>query len=103
MNFEIEDKIAFDIPLKNVSNVNVIKNEGILQFSQNQNDDSSISLMEIRFHIPQNDNDVDSAQVKYNMFLHSLKFFLTFTNYYPNLFLHWFEINFSSVSVLYLW
>ncbi len=70
MNFEVDGKHAFEIPLKNVSNTNASKNEGILQFRQN--DDTSISLMEIRFHIPSTENEVDGAQV--NIFF-SLPFF----------------------------
>jgi hypothetical protein len=62
MNFEIDGKISYDIPLKNVSNTNMSKNEVILQF--HQNDQASVSLMEIRYHIPSNnENENDSAQV----------------------------------------
>lgn len=62
INFESDGKLAFEIPLKNVSNTNATKNEAILQF--HQNDDASISLMEIRFHIPAAgaDQDTDPAQ-----------------------------------------
>jgi len=67
MIFEDEGKQAFEIPLKNVSNTNVSKNEAILQFHQNE--DASVSLMEIRFHVPSAaavgsdaDADVDPAQ-----------------------------------------
>ena len=63
MNFEIDGKLAYDVPLKNVSNTNVSKNEVILQF--HQNDQASVSLMEIRYYVPSNnENDNDSAQVK---------------------------------------
>lgn len=58
LNFEIDGKLGFEVPLKNVSNANASKNEGILQFHQNE--DSNVSLMEIRFHIP-SENDIDSA------------------------------------------
>ena len=60
MNFEADGKIAFEIPLKNVSNTAVSKNEAILQFHQNE--DASISLMEIRFHVPSTDTETDTAQ-----------------------------------------
>lgn len=61
MNFEADGKLAFEIPLRNVSNTNANKNEAILQF--HQNDDAAISLMEIRFHIPSaGDQDTDAAQ-----------------------------------------
>ncbi len=63
MNFEIDGKLSYDVPLKNVSNTNVSKNEVILQF--HQNDQASVSLMEIRYYVPSNnENDNDSAQVK---------------------------------------
>lgn len=64
LKFEIENKTAFEIPLKNVSNTNATKNEAVLQF--HQNDDAAVSLMEIRFHIPQNtaagEENTDTAQ-----------------------------------------
>jgi structure-specific recognition protein 1 len=63
LSFDIENKPAFEIPLKNVSNTNVSKNEAVLTFHQNE--DAQINLMEIRFHIPSNPNDennVDTAQ-----------------------------------------
>lgn len=61
LNFEVDGKLAFEIPLKNVSNTNASKNEGTLQFHQNE--DAAISLMEIRFHIPSGETDTgDSAQ-----------------------------------------
>lgn len=50
MAFEQEGRQAYELPLKNISNTAVTKNEAVLQF--NQNDDASVSLMEIRFHIP---------------------------------------------------
>ena len=67
MVFEAEGKQVFEIPLKNVSNTNVSKNEAILQFHQNE--DAAVSLMEIRFHVPSaaaigadSDMDTDPAQ-----------------------------------------
>jgi structure-specific recognition protein 1 len=58
MLFEAENKTSFEIPLKNVSNTNVSKNEAILQFHQNE--DAAVSLMEIRFHIPSAGIDIDA-------------------------------------------
>ena len=60
--------MAFEIPLKNVSNTNVGKNEAILQFHQNE--EAGVSMMEVRFHIPSvlggssggDASDVDPAQ-----------------------------------------
>jgi len=70
MIFDQEGKAAFEIPLKNISNTAVIKNEAVLQFAQNE--DADISLMEIRFHVPsaaiingeggEVDNETDPAQ-----------------------------------------
>jgi structure-specific recognition protein 1 len=62
LSFEADGKCAFEIPLKNVSNTNISKNEAILQFHQNE--DASVSLMEIRFHVPSagTENDADPAQ-----------------------------------------
>lgn len=67
MIFEAEGKQAFELPLKNISNTAVIKNEAVLQF--NQNEDASVSLMEIRFHVPSTaaigeDTDVDTDQAQ---------------------------------------
>ncbi len=50
MIFEQDGKQAFDLPLKNISNTAVMKNEAVLQFAQNE--DADINLMEIRFHVP---------------------------------------------------
>ncbi len=50
MIFEQEGRQAYELPLKNISNTAVTKNEAVLQF--NQNEDASVSLMEIRYHIP---------------------------------------------------
>ena len=58
MLFEADGKSSFEIPLKNVSNTNVSKNEAILQFHQNE--DAAVSLMEIRFHIPSSGVDIDA-------------------------------------------
>jgi structure-specific recognition protein 1 len=61
LNFEVDGKMSFEIPLKNVSNTNAAKNEAVLQFHQNE--DAAVSLMEIRFHIPQSaDSENDPAQ-----------------------------------------
>jgi structure-specific recognition protein 1 len=60
MSFEADGKTAFEMPLKNVSNTSTAKNEAVLQFHQNE--DASVSLMEIRFHLPAGLTDsADSA------------------------------------------
>jgi structure-specific recognition protein 1 len=58
MNFEADGRSCFEIPLKNVSNTNAMKNEAILQFHQNEN--AQVSLMEIRFHIPNGPTDTEN-------------------------------------------
>jgi len=50
MYFEQEGKQAFALPLKNISNTAVSKNEAVLQFTQNE--EAAVSMMEIRFHVP---------------------------------------------------
>lgn len=61
MEFFVENQPCFEIPLQNVSNCTVGKNEAALEF--HQNDDCAVSLMELRFHIPtdnaQNDDPVE--------------------------------------------
>jgi structure-specific recognition protein 1 len=61
MQFAADGKTSFELPLKNVSNTNVGKNEAIVQF--HQNDDAAVSLMEIRFHVPNAEGaETDAAQ-----------------------------------------
>lgn len=62
LSFEADGKASFEVPLKNVSNTNVSKNEAILQFHQNE--DAAVSLMEIRFHVPNlnAESETDPAQ-----------------------------------------
>ena len=67
MNFEADGKSCFEIPLKNVSNTNVMKNEAIIQFHQNE--DAQVSLMEIRFHVP---NTADSENDPASDFINSV-------------------------------
>ncbi|XP_069135887.1 FACT complex subunit SSRP1-like [Argopecten irradians] len=50
MNFEVDNKLAFEVPLNNVSHSTTSKSEVTLEF--HQNDDAAVSLMELRFHIP---------------------------------------------------
>lgn len=50
LNFDCEKKTAFEIPLQNVSQCTTGKNEVTLEF--HQNDDTPVSLVEMRFHIP---------------------------------------------------
>ena len=62
LDFSVSDKLAFEVPLNNVSNSMTSKNEVTLEF--HQNDDANVSLMELRFHIPPGQNEeVDPVEV----------------------------------------
>ena len=65
MLFDVGDKLSFEIPLTNVSQCTQNKDEVALEF--HQNDDSELSLMEMRFYIPPSQDEyVDRVQVKMN-------------------------------------
>nr|XP_033948789.1 FACT complex subunit SSRP1a isoform X3 [Pseudochaenichthys georgianus] len=53
--FEINDNAAFEVPLSNVSQCATGKNEVTLEF--HQNDDTEVSLMEVRFYVPPSQSD----------------------------------------------
>ncbi|XP_053548252.1 FACT complex subunit SSRP1 [Bombina bombina] len=53
--FDIGEQTAFELPLSNVSQCTTGKNEVTLEF--HQNDDSEVSLMEIRFYVPPSQDD----------------------------------------------
>ncbi|KAG8434818.1 hypothetical protein GDO86_012971 [Hymenochirus boettgeri] len=55
LSFDIGDQPAFELPLSNVSQCTTGKNEVTLEF--HQNDDSEVSLMEIRFFVPPTQED----------------------------------------------
>ena len=59
IDFDVGGHTAFDIPLGNVSHATTTKNEVTLEF--HQNDDASVSLMEMRFHIPTDANAENDA------------------------------------------
>jgi len=50
MSFEVDNKPAFEIPLKDVSQATTGKNEVTIEF--HRSDDASVSLMEMRFFVP---------------------------------------------------
>ncbi|KAF6726779.1 FACT complex subunit SSRP1 [Oryzias melastigma] len=50
LSFDVNDNTAFEIPLSNVSQCATGKNEVTLEF--HQNDDTEVSLMEVRFYPP---------------------------------------------------
>jgi len=62
LNFEVGKHDAFEIPLTYVSHCNNAKNEVTLEFALN--DDASVNLSEMRFHIPttEQSGDVDPAE-----------------------------------------
>ncbi|KAM3913026.1 FACT complex subunit SSRP1 isoform 2-T2 [Leptodactylus fuscus] len=55
LSFDIGEQPAFELPLSNVSQCTTGKNEVTLEF--HQNDDSEVSLMEIRFYVPPTQDD----------------------------------------------
>ncbi|KAM4732715.1 FACT complex subunit SSRP1a isoform 1-T1 [Anableps anableps] len=55
LSFDINDNTAFEIPLSNVSQCATGKNEVTLEF--HQNDDTEVSLMEVRFYVPPSQTD----------------------------------------------
>uniref|UniRef100_A0A3Q3AW79 FACT complex subunit SSRP1 n=1 Tax=Kryptolebias marmoratus TaxID=37003 RepID=A0A3Q3AW79_KRYMA len=55
LSFDINDTSAFEIPLSNVSQCATGKNEVTLEF--HQNDDTEVSLMEVRFYVPPSQAD----------------------------------------------
>ena len=61
LDFVVGHHTAFEVPLNNVSHSTIGKNEVTLEF--HQNDDAAVSLMEMRFHIPSGDGEVDPVNV----------------------------------------
>ncbi|XP_049873155.1 FACT complex subunit Ssrp1 [Pectinophora gossypiella] len=61
LSFNVGSNTAFEIPLHYVSQCNTGKNEVTLEF--HQNDDTPVSLMEMRFHIPTSElaGDMDAV------------------------------------------
>lgn len=55
LSFDVNDNTAFEIPLSNVSQCATGKNEVTLEF--HQNDDTEVSLMEVRFYVPPSQAD----------------------------------------------
>jgi len=60
VSFEVGHHTAFEIPLSNVSQCTTGKNEVTLEF--HQNDDASVSLMEMRFHIQSGEGGDDPVE-----------------------------------------
>ncbi|XP_034545974.1 FACT complex subunit SSRP1a isoform X1 [Notolabrus celidotus] len=55
LSFDVNDNTAFEVPLSNVSQCATGKNEVTLEF--HQNDDTEVSLMEVRFYVPPSQSD----------------------------------------------
>ncbi|XP_037317721.1 FACT complex subunit SSRP1a [Pungitius pungitius] len=55
LSFEVNESTAFEVPLANVSQCATGKNEVTLEF--HQNDDTEVSLMEVRFYVPPSQAD----------------------------------------------
>nr|XP_040030473.1 FACT complex subunit SSRP1a isoform X1 [Gasterosteus aculeatus aculeatus]XP_040030474.1 FACT complex subunit SSRP1a isoform X1 [Gasterosteus aculeatus aculeatus] len=55
LSFEVNESTAFEVPLANVSQCATGKNEVTLEF--HQNDDTEVSLMEVRFYVPPSQTD----------------------------------------------
>ena len=64
LSFDVNDNTAFEVPLSNVSQCATGKNEVTLEF--HQNDDTEVSLMEVRFYVPpsQADERQDPVEVR---------------------------------------
>ena len=50
LEFRVDGRTAFEVPLGNVANASYAKNEAIVNF--HTNDDAPVSLFEMRFHVP---------------------------------------------------
>ncbi|XP_068596447.1 LOW QUALITY PROTEIN: FACT complex subunit SSRP1a [Brachionichthys hirsutus] len=55
LSFDVNETTAFEVPLSNVSQCATGKNEVTLEF--HQNDDTEVSLMEVRFYVPPSQSD----------------------------------------------
>ena len=61
LSFMVDSKPAFEIPLEEVSQAIPGKNEITLEF--HQNDETPVSLVEMRFHIPNVEGSEDPVKV----------------------------------------
>ncbi|XP_066534783.1 FACT complex subunit SSRP1 [Hoplias malabaricus] len=62
LSFEVSDSPVFEIPLSSVSQCATGKNEVTLEF--HQNDDTEVSLMEVRFYVPPTTGDEGADPVE---------------------------------------
>ena len=63
LQFNVSDKLAFEVPLTNVMRCVGTKSEAILEFNDNMGE-TPVQLSEMRFHIPQDpeNEDQDAAE-----------------------------------------
>lgn len=50
LEFQVDGRTSFEVPLGNVASASYAKNEAIVSF--HTNDDAPVSLFEMRFHVP---------------------------------------------------
>ena len=50
LEFRVDGRTAFEVPLGNVANASYAKNEAVVNF--HTNNDAPVSLFEMRFHVP---------------------------------------------------
>lgn len=62
LEFDVDNKIGFEVPLSHVSHTTTAKQEVTLEF--HPNDDAAVSLMELRFHIPPDPKDTEKDLVQ---------------------------------------
>ena len=70
LQFSVEDKTAFEIPLNQVNKSTKNKNEVTIEF--HQSDEAPVSLVEMRFHIPTNQEDEQDPVKVCPMFSYAL-------------------------------
>jgi structure-specific recognition protein 1 len=69
LEFSVSSKSAFEIPLSDVSNSVVsTKNEVSLELQQNEKNKKLDSLVEIRFYIPDNEENSEEDSAKVHQF-----------------------------------
>ncbi|KAK3083995.1 hypothetical protein FSP39_006426 [Pinctada imbricata] len=61
LEFDVDNKLAFEVPLNFVSHTTTSKQEVTLEF--HPNDDAAVSLTELRFHIPPDPKDQEKDPV----------------------------------------
>ena len=61
LSFKVDNRTAFEIPLQEVSQVSTGKNEVTLEF--HQGDNTPVSLLEMRFYVPNAGDDEDPVKV----------------------------------------